>query len=54
MKEIREKAKALMKGYCRVCKICDGKACAGEVPGMGGLGTASSFMNNVQALSTLR
>ncbi len=51
MKEIRDHARELMKGYCRVCKICDGKACAGQVPGMGGLGTASSFMNNVQALA---
>ncbi|WP_243545486.1 alpha-hydroxy-acid oxidizing protein [Pseudodesulfovibrio tunisiensis] len=51
MKEIREKARELMKGYCRVCKICDGRACAGEVPGMGGLGTGSAFRNNVTALA---
>jgi putative N-acetylmannosamine-6-phosphate epimerase len=54
MKEIRDKARGLMKGYCRVCKVCDGKACAGEVPGMGGLGTGSSFMNNVTALRQVR
>ncbi|MBI9079695.1 MAG: alpha-hydroxy-acid oxidizing protein [Pseudodesulfovibrio sp.] len=54
MKEIREKARGLMKGFCRVCKVCDGKACAGEVPGMGGLGTASSFLNNVEALAYVR
>ncbi|GAB7023020.1 alpha-hydroxy-acid oxidizing protein [Salidesulfovibrio brasiliensis] len=54
MKEIREKARELMKGYCRVCKVCDGKACAGEVPGMGGLGTGSSFKNNVNALHDVR
>jgi isopentenyl diphosphate isomerase/L-lactate dehydrogenase-like FMN-dependent dehydrogenase len=54
MKEINEKARELMKGFCRVCKVCDGKACAGEVPGMGGLGTASSFKNNVTALAQVR
>ncbi|MFH1914715.1 MAG: alpha-hydroxy-acid oxidizing protein [Pseudomonadota bacterium] len=54
MKETRDKARELMKGYCRVCKVCDGKACAGEVPGMGGLGTAASFKNNVTALAGMR
>lgn len=54
MKEINEKARELMKGFCRVCKVCDGRACAGEVPGMGGLGTASSFKSNVEALEAFR
>ena len=43
-----------MKGYCRVCPVCDGRACAGEVPGMGGLGTGSAFRNNLKALSAFR
>jgi 4-hydroxymandelate oxidase len=51
MKEIRENARKRMKGYCRVCPVCDGRACAGEVPGMGGLGTAASFQSNVEALA---
>lgn len=54
MKEIRATAKKLMQGYCRVCPVCNGKACAGEVPGMGGLGTGSAFMANVEALSRVR
>ncbi|BCS90119.1 alpha-hydroxy-acid oxidizing protein [Pseudodesulfovibrio sediminis] len=54
MKEINDKAREMMKGYCRVCKVCDGRACAGEVPGMGGLGTASSFKSNVEALEGIR
>lgn len=54
MEEIREKARRLMKGYCRVCPVCDGRACAGEVPGMGGLGTGSGFTDNVRALSEIR
>ncbi|PKN43360.1 MAG: alpha-hydroxy-acid oxidizing enzyme [Deltaproteobacteria bacterium HGW-Deltaproteobacteria-18] len=51
MKEIRKTARDLMTGFCRVCPVCNGKACAGEVPGMGGLGTGSAFMTNVQALA---
>ncbi len=43
MKEVRDNARELMKGYCKVCPVCNGKACVGEVPGMGGLGTAASF-----------
>lgn len=51
MKEIRKTARDLMTGFCRVCPECNGKACAGEVPGMGGLGTGSAFTANVQALA---
>ncbi|MFA9393176.1 MAG: alpha-hydroxy-acid oxidizing protein [Halodesulfovibrio sp.] len=51
MQDVRKEARELMKGYCRVCKECDGRACAGEVPGMGGLGTAASFKGNVEALA---
>ena len=54
MEEIYNNARILMKGYCRVCRECDGKACAGEVPGMGGLGTAASFKANVKALAGLK
>ncbi len=54
MKEIRATARELMHGYCRVCPICNGKACAGEVPGMGGLGTGSAFTSNVEALARVR
>lgn len=54
MKEVRENARSLMKGFCRVCPVCDGRACAGEVPGMGGLGTGSGFRDNVRALSEIK
>ena len=54
MKAIREQARTLMKGYCRVCPVCDGRACAGEVPGMGSLGTGSAFQDNIRALSGIR
>lgn len=53
LKEVHENARKMMRGYCRVCPVCDGRACAGEVPGMGGLGTASSFMANLRALAKI-
>ncbi len=51
MKEIRNEARKLMQGFCRVCPVCDGSACAGEVPGMGGIGTGTSFKDNIASLS---
>lgn len=54
MKEVYDNAKKMMKGYCRVCPECDGRACTGEVPGMGGLGTASAFKDNLNALKEYR
>lgn len=52
--DYRETAKQRMKGYCRVCPVCDGRACVGEVPGMGGVGTGSAFKANVEALARRR
>lgn len=54
MKEIHARARELLKGYCRVCPVCDGCACAGEVPGMGGIGTGSAFQDNIRALSEIK
>ncbi len=54
MKEIRENARKLMKGFCRVCPVCDGRSCRGEVPGMGGLGTGSAFTINLEKLAAVR
>lgn len=51
MQEIRDNARILMEPQCRVCPICNGKVCAGQVPGMGGLGSGSSFGNNIDALA---
>ncbi len=54
MKEVYKNAKKLMSSYCRVCPSCNGRACIGEVPGMGGLGSGSSFHNNIEALAKVR
>lgn len=53
MKEIRDKARKMMESFCKVCPVCNGKACAGQVPGMGGLGSGSSFVNNIAALAKI-
>lgn len=49
--EVRKIAREKLKPYCRVCPICNGVACAGEVPGMGGIGTGASFKANLEALN---
>lgn len=54
LKTIRQEAKQKLKGYCRVCPVCDGRACAGEVPGMGGIGTGAAFQANLEALTKYR
>lgn len=54
MQEIRKKAKEMMRGSCRLCPVCDGRACAGEVPGMGGAGTGGSFQAAVAALAKIK
>jgi isopentenyl diphosphate isomerase/L-lactate dehydrogenase-like FMN-dependent dehydrogenase len=51
MSEVRRVASEKLKGVCVVCKHCNGLACAGQVPGYGGAGTGSGFMNNVEALA---
>lgn len=54
MKEFHDIARERMKGFCRVCPECNGKACAGEVPGMGGIGTGSGFKENLDALKEVK
>ena len=54
LKTVRATAKKNMKGTCRVCPICNGRICAGEVPGMGGTGTGESFTENLQALANIK
>lgn len=54
MREIREAARGPMKNFCKLCPVCDGRACAGQVPGMGGTITGSSFQANYEALRDTR
>jgi len=52
--KLRENAREKLEGYCRVCPVCNGKICAGEVPGMGGAGSGRSFVANLEALADWR
>jgi len=54
LRSLRKVAKERLKGSCRVCPNCNGLVCAGEVPGMGGVGTGSSFTANIEALAEWR
>ena len=49
-----ENAKRQMEGFCHLCPRCDGRACAGQIPGMGGTETAATFRNNITALENIR
>ena len=51
MNKVRAVAVERLVHACRVCRICDGRACAGLIPGFGGVGTGASFVSNVEALS---
>ncbi len=53
-KEILKNARENLNGSCRVCPVCNGKACAGEVPGMGGKVTGEAFMENVESLASYK
>ncbi|MDR2772034.1 MAG: alpha-hydroxy-acid oxidizing protein [Elusimicrobiota bacterium] len=39
------------KNKCKVCPVCDGKACGGLIPGMGGMGSGATFRNNIEAFA---
>jgi isopentenyl diphosphate isomerase/L-lactate dehydrogenase-like FMN-dependent dehydrogenase len=54
LEEVLRVAREKLYPRCRVCPECDGQACAGEVPGMGGIGSGMSFKNNLAALQKLR
>ncbi len=53
-KEVLENAKSRIGSKCRVCRECNGIACRGELPGMGGKGTGSSFIRNVEKLNEIK
>ncbi|MEG2328876.1 alpha-hydroxy-acid oxidizing protein [Anaerorhabdus sp.] len=39
---------------CRQCPVCNGFACRGEIPGLGGIGQGISFINNVKELAKIK
>ncbi len=53
LKEIRENAKKACS-KCYVCECCNGRACKGQIPGMGGKDSGESFMRNVEAFKKIK
>lgn len=54
MQTLRKLGREKFGNACRICRTCDGAACAGEIPGMGGVSTAQSFKNNILALAKIK
>lgn len=52
--DVLKSARENLNGSCKACKVCNGVACAGEVPGMGGKGTGSAFTVNIEALKDIK
>ncbi|MCY6370522.1 alpha-hydroxy-acid oxidizing protein [Clostridium ganghwense] len=53
-KEVLKSARENLNGSCRVCSVCNGVVCSGEVPGMGGKGTGAAFKENIEALNSYK
>lgn len=53
-KEMLKNARENLNGSCKVCKVCNGVVCAGEVPGMGGKGSGSAFIENNKSLEKVK
>ena len=54
MQTLKKLGREKFGNACRVCRVCDGTACAGEIPGMGGVSTGQSFKNNITALAAVK
>lgn len=52
--EVLKNAKKNMAPNCRVCRECNGTVCRGEIPGVGGKGTGSSFIRNCTELAKVK
>lgn len=52
-KDILVKALKNFAGRCKVCKVCDGFGCIGELPGMGGAHKNETFIANYYDLRKL-
>jgi isopentenyl diphosphate isomerase/L-lactate dehydrogenase-like FMN-dependent dehydrogenase len=51
LSDVLKVAREKMYPRCRVCPECNGVACSGEVPGMGGIDSGKAFRNNLEALA---
>ena len=54
MADVLRVAREKLFPLCRVCPECDGVACAGEVPGFGGIGSGQGFKTNYNSLNRIQ
>lgn len=52
--EIRTAAREKIQPYCKVCPVCDGRACQGKIPGPGSMGDASSWYSCMEYLKNIK
>lgn len=52
--EVRLKAKENIGIYCKACKVCNGIACKGVIPGPGGKGSGDVFVRNYNELRNVK
>ncbi len=49
---LRKRALEKLTGICSVCRVCDGRECAGWMPGIGSAGNGTSFKRNLDILKS--
>lgn len=49
--ELMDRAREKISPLCCVCYYCNGEECRGSLPGIGGIGSGISFINNFYALA---
>ena len=52
--DVIKNAKELTGFKCKVCRDCNGIACRGELPGVGGKGTGASFIRNREKINEIK
>lgn len=52
--EILKNARENMNGKCKVCRVCNGEACRGILPGPGGKGTGDGFVRAYQKMQEIK
>ena len=53
-KEVMEAARGNMGPYCKVCPVCDGRACKNQMPGPGAKGVGDNAVRNYQKWQEIR
>lgn len=52
--ELLKNARENMNGNCKACKICNGEACRGVMPGPGGKATGDGFVRSYNKLQQIK